>query len=159
MKIIELIQRYHFKNVWPEFVKFYGSDDGGIHVTEESQELYKKVYNTLTKMKPALSKDGLIRITEIDESEFSDSFIDIYGVYPDEPDTQYAIEFMEWNEVISMAYSLGLNLKGETFSNEEFLAALIYELTFCGFEQETIRHAWHEIKVRREEIRKEIDLL
>lgn len=159
MKIIEIIQKYHFKKVWSEFVKFYGDDDEGIHVTEESQQLYKNVYGTLIKMKPALSKDGLISITEIAESEFSDSYIDIYGLYPDEPNTKYAIELMEWNEVISMEYSPGLNLKGETYSNEEFIAALIYEITFCGFEQETIRDARDEIKDRVEEIREEINLL
>lgn len=151
MKIIELIQKYHFENVWSEFVKFYGEEEG-IHVTDESQQLYKKVYDALIEMKPELFSDGLISITEIAESEFSDRYIDIYGLYPDDQNVKHAIEFIEWNEVISMEYLPGANLSGETYTDEEFLAALIYEITFCGFDQESIREEHDKIKNKVEEI-------
>jgi hypothetical protein len=148
MKILEIIHQTPFQEVWHEFYKMFRLEDEGVHVTEESRMLYLEVYKELKSTELIENRQWGISIEEITENEFCDSYIDVFGISYNDLGCKYAMEFTVWEEIVSSDYIEGYKLSGEHFTTNEFLAALLYEMTFCGFDQDNIQDLKDQLTMR-----------
>lgn len=113
-------------------------------------EEYKRVYESLQVLEP-LNSELLIVLTEyererMEENETSSTYVDVSGrkLFPEinSNSESYAIEFVKWEKW------LGMELASETianFSELEIISHCLYEMTFCGYEQEEIQEQFDSI--------------
>lgn len=117
-------------------------------------EKYEKVFHALQTLQP-IDNDMLIVLTgyELDsDDETKSTYIDVSGrkLTPD-PNSitdSYAIEFVKWENW------LGMELAPETkkqFNELEIIAHCLYEMTFCGYEQEEIQEQFDSIQKTADE--------
>ena len=121
MKVLEAIIRTEYQIVWSEFVRIYGKKN------EFLKSKYSKVYKELSHMKLKDEIDSMLVLYINDD----DLFYDFYVI---EEGLRYAIDFVQWDEIICY------NIKNlENNSLAAYLASLLKEITFDGFNQESIR--------------------
>lgn len=149
MIIHDLIVHSRFEDVWPAFVKLFADEE--ILIEKRSESIYTNIFYELLNMKPKKDVEGVVWIAEV--KSMDSTFVDIYALFPDDVGEKYAIDLTEWQEVISMTYALGCDLNGKAYTEHEFLAALLYEITFHGFDQGSIRQVLNEHKNEDREAR------
>lgn len=144
MKFYELIQSQHWLSVELTIQELYPGQK--INIKE-----YEKVFSILRLMEP-ITDEMLIVLTEydcdnVDDSQLKYTYVDVSGrklePEPNSMTNSYALEFIKWENW------LGMTLAAETlekFSELEIIAHCLYELTFCGFEQEQIQERFSSIK-------------
>lgn len=123
---------------------------------EESIEDYREVFEKLTTITPVDTKMIIVLATVEDDfdPEEPNSYVDVSGRKPkggEDPDeTSYAIEFEEWEKW------LGMDLAPETlqnFNELEIIAHCLFEMTFCGFDEEEIQEQFEDIKKTNDELK------
>ena len=114
---------------------------------------YSKLLKDLRAMKPAKREDEMMielyRATDDFNEDEPVEYVGVHGYMPDE-DIGYAIEFTPWNVWLAMP------VHPETivaFSEEEIVAHCIWEMTFCGFEEDYIQEKIKSIKEIAEDIK------
>ena len=117
---------------------------------EDLIEEYRRVFNKLQVLKSDNS-EMLIVLTEYesdttDGNQTSLTYVDVSGrklfAEINSISESYAIEFVIWEEW------LGMELAPETlekFSELEIIAHCLFEMTFCGYEQEEIQEQLNSI--------------
>ena len=104
---------------------------------------YRIVFESLQTMQP-VNDEMFIVLTEYecdtdDESHAKSTYVDVSGRKKAKSNCiteSYAIEFAKWENW------LGMKLAPETidnFNELEVIAHCLYEMTFCGYEQEEIQ--------------------
>jgi hypothetical protein len=123
---------------------------------EEIFDDYKTVFESLQVLEPENSEILIVLIEyECDSSEGNEpesTYVDVSGRKPF-PETNsisdsYAIEFVKWEKW------LGMGLAPETldnFNELEIIAHCLFEMTFCGYQQEEIQEQFDSINKSIEE--------
>ena len=119
-------------------------------------EEYKKVFEALQTLQP-VENDMLIVLTEYEsdsDDKIKSTYVDVSGrklsPTPNSITDSYAIEFVKWENW------LGMELAPETkkqFNELEIIAHCLYEMTFCGYEQEEIQEQFDSIQKTVDEYR------
>lgn len=111
---------------------------------KESIDTYRVVFESLQLMEPAMN-DMLIVLKECacdldEEDDSASTYVDVSGrkliPEPDSLTDSYALEFVKWENW------LGMELAPETlenFTDLEIIAHCMYEMTFCGYDQDEIQ--------------------
>lgn len=100
---------------------------------------HARVFSTLRTLRPRLSDMDIV-IKEI-EDEGGEIWIDVSGRKDEE---LVAIEFVDWAEWLGMVVDAGTCCR---YTPTEILAHCVWEMSFFGFDEETIREKWGEIEV------------
>lgn len=145
MKFKELITAHHWLSVKLTLLKLYPDQ---LTIIDE----YKRVFESLQIMEPIDNEEMLIVLTEYEsDGEYNDetrpTYVDVSGrkAIPD-PNlitAGYALEFVKWDNW------LGMHLAPETiknFSGLEIISHCLYEMTFCGYEEDEIQDQFQAIE-------------
>lgn len=142
MKFSDLVRSHHWLSVELTLLELYPDQ-------QESIRGYENVFEQL-KSTESEENDMLIVLSEYDsdsEDGTPSTYIDVSGrkLIPDPDDitSGYAIEFEKWEKW------LGMEISPETireFSELEIVSHCLYEMTFCGYEEEEIQDQFNSIK-------------
>jgi hypothetical protein len=144
MKFKDLINYHHWLSVELTLLNLYPDQ-------KEIIDEYKRVFESLQMMQP-VNDEMLIVLTEYecdtdDESKAKSTYVDVSGrklkAELNSITESYAIEFVKWENW------LGMKIAPETidnFNELEIIAHCLYEMTFCGYEQEEIQEQFDSIK-------------
>ena len=166
MKFKELIDTVFWEFVENELKDWYYKDK------EYPPASYQKVFQELKLLEP---KDSNMRIClsleTLDGPELLEKpYVHVSGkdgsLQKDSEDFQYntqeekdkygnteitwAIEFRPWDEF------LGMTIDKETlnnFTSEEIVCHILYEMTFCGYDQEEIQSKFEDLQARADEVK------
>lgn len=94
---------------------------------------YKKVYDTICKMNPNWHKLGDMLISVAKEDWDGKFYPNVSGVTTSKQN--YGIEFVPWKNWISMWFTQDTL---DTFTHEEIVGACLWEMTYNGFDEQTI---------------------
>ena len=144
MKFKDLVESHNWLSIEMTLLKLYPDQE---RIIDE----YKSVFEKLQIMESE-NDEMLIVLTEYEsdskeENESNSTYVDVSGRKP-KPETNnsisdsYAIEFVKWEKW------LGMDLAPETlynFNELEIIAHCLFELTFCGYEQEEIQEQFDSI--------------
>ncbi|MBY0561475.1 DUF6557 family protein [Hyphomicrobium sp.] len=127
---------------------------GELYDKQDGEE-YRETIARLRAMtpKPTVMGCRLARTFSLDEPPLPT--VDVYGVRPGDA-LHYAIEFEPWAEWLMMDVHVEPPLE---LSDAEIIANILYEMTFCGFEESEITERIDEIKDAAEEAFAAIDKL
>lgn len=144
----DLITQTKWENVKRKLLKLYPDE-------HKNLDGYRDVwYQLVYILKPEIFKDLNEKNIEILICEkVDDLFNDYENIYYDvvgwDGNQRWAIEFLPWEEW------LGMKINKETlkkFSYEEIAVHCIWEMTYCGFDQQQIKNKIDELKRRVEEV-------
>ncbi|NLL27166.1 MAG: hypothetical protein GX259_00025 [Bacteroidales bacterium] len=139
MKFKEIIiKNNNWQSVENTLLKLYPDQMGNI-------SSYKEVFNRLQVLEPA-EQDFSIIARWVKDDEETD-YVIVSGYY-NKPDKNadgvfYSIKLAPWSEWLGMDIDQN-TLK--TFSELEIIAHCLYEMTFWGFDEDTIQEALKEYK-------------
>ena len=114
-------------------------DDCDTFVSDHSQ-----VYATLLELHPE-ADDTVVHI-DIKEDEDGFEDFDVYGIKPGAKDA-LALELTRWELWLGMEVARSTL---QRFSSSEIVAHCLYEMSFCGYDQEEIAHFTTEVRSRAE---------
>lgn len=149
MKFSTLIKSHHWLSVEMTLLSLYPDQ-------KESIDAYRIVFERLRLLEP-VNDDMLIVLTECageidDEDGSASTYVDVSGrklvPEPDSLTDSYALEFVKWENW------LGMELATETienFTELEIIAHCLYEMTFCGYDQEEIQAQLSSLKSTMED--------
>lgn len=149
MKLKDIIKSYNWLSIEMTLLKLYPDQIKSI-------DGYKKVFENLQTMQPVKDEMQIV-LTEYEsdpgeESMEKSGYIGVSGrKQNNDPDTitdSYALEFVKWENW------LGMDISPETidhFNELEIIAHCLFEMTFCGYEQDEIQEQFNTIKLSIEE--------
>lgn len=111
-------------------------------------EGFERALDTLLLLDPTAS-DMVLHIDRCDDDHY-----EIIGKYADKED-RYSIEFTPWSKCLAM--EVDPSFEGR-FTIDEMAARCVWELTFHGYEEKSIRELVDELDRRVEEVRKNPEL-
>ncbi len=145
MRFIDLIKSNHWLSIELTLLELYPDQN-------EIIDDYKTVFESLQTITP-VNDEMLIVLTKYDcdndleEKGIKSTYVDVSGRKvisdPDSITDSYAIEFVKWEKW------LGMTIAPETidnFSELEILANCLYEMTFCGYEEDEIQEHFDSMK-------------
>ena len=87
---------------------------------------------------------------EISDNPETEVAYDVYGYSSTDPEkTPHGLEFTAWNRWLPLVVD---EQTVNTFTEEEILAHCLWEMTFVGFDQSSIKDAWEEIMQSKKEL-------
>ena len=137
MKLHELIKSNNWLSVVLTLLKLYPDQ-------KQILDNYKTIFEKLQLVEP-VNDEMLIVLTEYESdtdgiSEPKSTYVDVSGRKlkqdPNSLSNSYAIEFVKWENW------LGMEIAPETlenFNELEIITHCLYEMTFCGYEQDEIQ--------------------
>lgn len=143
MTFYELIKSQHWLSIEHTFLDLYPDQ-------KEIMVEYRRVFESLLIMQP-VNDEMLIVLTEIEfdtdnKSQPKSTYVDVSGrkLKPElnSINDSYAMEFVKWENW------LGMKLAPETLENFmelEIISHCLYEMTFCGYEQDEIQDQYASI--------------
>lgn len=150
MKFIDLIKSKSWLSVKMIFLDLYPDQ-------ADSIDGYREVFEKLHLLMPEAS-DMLIELSVVEDDFDPDEtlfYVSVAGrkMNPEDSDDDmsYAIEFEQWNKW------LGMELDSETlrnFSDLEIISHCLYEMTFCGFDEDEIQRQFADIKDAADDLKK-----
>jgi len=165
MKLKELLDDVTWSQIEESLIRIY-------NVTQYNLEGYMSVVQKLSTMTPKESNMRLCVVWVPPDGEFvehgywdvhgkngtlhkNDEDADLYVNASEEflnSEVSYALEFNKWDEW------LGMEVDSETANNIELkradiVAHALWEMTFCGYEEEEIQDKANELKERAEEVK------
>ena len=134
VRLFELIKEVEFNSVFTHIYNWYVSQ-------RNCSKSYYYVFNRLLSMTP--KKHNLDDLF-IDVSIFIEGdkeFPDVSGVniINKQDKKKYGLEYIRWNDWISMF------ITKDIYTKEEIVAACLYEMTFYGFDEDTIKASEEEL--------------
>ena len=144
MKFEHLIKSHSWLSIEATLLNLYPDQ-------EKIIDEYKRIFENLQIIEPAES-EMLIVLTECEydtdeDDKTKSTYVDVSGrkleTDPNSLTESYAIEFVKWEKW------LGMSLAPETldnFNELEIITHCLYEMTFCGYEQEEIKGKFDSLK-------------
>lgn len=108
----------------------------------ESPEGYDRMWETLRLLQPKLTDTSVLLSQRWSIDEPPERIVDVSGIKGSD-DTQWAIEFVDWREWLSMPILVDAELRH--ISDEERLAHCLYEMSCAGYTQEDIEQQFNMI--------------
>ena len=157
MKFKKLIEKYSLDEVWATLRKLYPEQ-------KKSCDGYKQVFSELRTMKPKGTKMRII-VEEVPAERNQEAYVHVSGKngtlkkaghskhFKDDgkgiQEESFAIEYTPWEEWLGMIID---PVSSENFSEIEIIAHCLWEMTFAGFDQPSIKEKINELKGIAEEI-------
>lgn len=148
MKFSEIIQRNSWLSVELVFLQLYPKENKNISG-------YETVFNNLKTLVPAETDFSIAVSNEKDDFD-NEEYVHVSGYKnhpednPDDQSNSYALEFTNWSEWLGM----DLDEKSlKDFTELELISHCLYEMTFFGFDQETIQKEMEEMEKEADEIK------
>ena len=145
MKLSDLIRSNTWLSVEFTFSEIYPDQNKNLDV-------YGDIFEKLKWMEMEES-DFTIELKQCyDDETMEEDFVEVYGLKQNPSEDEkcgYALEYSPWNEWLGMTVS---NKALTEFTEFEIIAHCLYEMTFMGFDEETIREEMDELNRRIEEI-------
>jgi hypothetical protein len=154
MKLKDLLEKHEFDSVWPAIETIY----------PDSQEIaYRQAWNELKGLSPKEPDDNpdmmiTVRTIRAEDDELSDKdYVDVSGIsksseYGNQP--MWALDFCPWEEWLYMKVDYG---SIEEFSETVVLAHILWEMTFHGFSNESVKETRREVVENTEVVKKLIE--
>ncbi|MBF0548260.1 MAG: hypothetical protein HQM08_27735 [Candidatus Riflebacteria bacterium] len=158
LKFRTLIEKYSWGDVWPTFRKLYPDQ-------KKSREGYKQVFSELRTLKPKATKMRIV-VEEVPAERDQEGYVHVSGKNgtlkkivrskqfnddgKSDPEESFAIEYTPWEEWLGMRID---QPSAERFSEVEIIVHCLWEMTFAGFDQASIKEQINELKRRVEEIK------
>lgn len=159
MKLYELIRKYN----WNELEKVFSK-----HYPEENLDNYKYFYDKIKVIEPEDDDSGKFTINVIHcvydyyEKEKDEIFLEEIDEYysvsgtkeGDEDPIKYALEYSRFS------HWLGYEVDKESlekYGERLCIIHIIWEMTFCGFEEETIQNKLEDLSKRVESAKKDLE--
>lgn len=148
MKFAEIIKRNSWLSVELVFLQLYPKEKKNISG-------YETVFNNLKTLGPTETDFSIIVSNEKDDFD-NEEYVHVsgYNNHPedneDESPNSFALEFTNWTEW------LGMDMDEKSlseFTELEIISHCLYEMTFFGFDQETIQEEMDEMEKEVEEIK------
>lgn len=149
VRFYDILKSVEFDNVFPLICKWYPTQANG-------HSDYENVFNKLISMTPK-HHELTDMFLEVKKKlwDGKDEYTDVSGVDVIKNDgVAYGIEFVPWVEWISM-FITQHTLDSLTY--EEIAAACLYEMTYYGFEEDTIKKTKDDIVVSVVEAKKKFE--
>lgn len=129
-RLSTLLQEVKFEDVFKELTYWFTDQ-------EKSKEGYRDVFNKLLAMKPKKHNlsDLFINIEVVNEDDGNWLNVDGVNVIGNDHKT-YGIEFLKWEDWVSMFITTPTL---QRLPKETIVAGCLYEMTFFGFEQESVQ--------------------
>ena len=128
----ELVHAYAWRDLEETFIRLYPGDPDWVLQ-------HARVFDHLKTIRPRLS-DLEIVIDTVEDAD-GDLWIDVSGRSDDE---LVAIEFVDWAEWLGMVID---DSTMHRFTTEEVAVHCVWEMSFFGFDEDTIQEKWGEIEV------------
>lgn len=127
----ELVHALEWRDVETDFQRLYpGEPDWLVQ--------HARVFSALRALRPRLSEMEIV-IAEV-EDERGETWIDVSGRSGDE---LVAIEFVDWAEWLGMVVD---QTTARRYTPGEIVSHCIWEMSFFGFDEDTIQEKWSEIE-------------
>ena len=145
-RFYEIMISVDFEGVFAAICKFYPNE-------VRNRNGYEEVFNKLRSMTPKHHKltDFFLEVTKFKEGD--EDWVSVSGIDRFKVETRYGMEFTPWNDLISM-YLTQETL--DNLSHEEIVGACLYEITFFGFDEETVGNQLDEMNKSVEKAIKEL---
>ena len=122
------------------------------YVEKKSTRGYYEVFDELNRLTPIPQPEWTIRIDYVTNTLGSeippDKYFIVDGIKNGE-EVFYGLEFTPWEEWLGMEISFSKSALEQAKSDEELLAEILWEMTFCGYNQVVIQNG---IKKLNEEV-------
>jgi DNA gyrase/topoisomerase IV subunit A len=141
MTLKSLINSYHWLSVEITLLDLYPDQIKNI-------ERYRAVFEELKTINPSPSDITLVIKEVVDDEEEGTTFSEVFGRQSEE-EHGLALEFKPWDKW------LGFSINEQTLKNYnklEITAHCLYEMTFYGFDEDTIQQQWKEIEDSAKEL-------
>ncbi|EKD93692.1 MAG: hypothetical protein ACD_28C00081G0002 [uncultured bacterium] len=158
LKFKSLIEKHTWEDIWPEFRKLYPDQ-------KKSREGYKQVFSELRAIKPKATKMRIV-VEEVPAERNQEGYVHVSGKNgtlrkaihskhfndcgKNDPEESFAIEYTPWEEWLGMRID---QPSAERFFEVEIIVHCLWEMTFAGFDQASIKEQITELKRRVEEIK------
>lgn len=148
MKFSDIIKRNSWLSVELVFLQLYPKEIKNISG-------YETVFNSLKTLSPMETDFSIVVSNEKDDFD-NEEYVHVCGYNnhsednEDESPNSYALELTDWSEW------LGMDLDEKSlseFTELEFISHCLYEMTFFGFDQETIQEEMDKIERSVDEIK------
>jgi hypothetical protein len=144
VRFSEMIRNIDFDKAFAHLINWWPDQ-------EPARGKYLEVFNKLCKMKPNWHKLGDLMIAVDKEYWDGKIYPNVSGRYPN-IDQNFGIEFIPWIEWVSMYFT---EETLASFTCEEIIGACLWEMTFNGFDENTIRGTLTKMRNNIEEMRDE----
>lgn len=153
MKIKDYINKFSFDEVWSELKNLY---------PESGAEAYKHAYDILQSLEASTEPTTMRVVVDHvydaweDEPDIDpDDYINVYGKDPNSEvckdtgmsgeEISWGLSFSPWTDWLS--YDVEVITEDERCSSElKVLAHILWEMTFCGYDEEDVEDKLDEIK-------------
>ena len=139
MTLRDLLNKSSFKSVFNKIHKIYYKNNKEDELEKVSYN-YRKVFDLLCQKPKNQNEDWRIYITEKEED--GDKYIDVC-YYNELDDEIYAIDFVSWSELIDLEIYLCVDMDDITT-----LAHILWEITFYGFNEESLAEAKKSLDIK-----------
>ncbi len=154
MKLSDLLKESKWDKVKSYLLQYYGAKENDIVFSEKSIEEYKKVYHSLFHIEVAPSEMLIwIKFDTYDDDD------EIYPrVYATDTTLRANSTELEHFDITPVPWKewLGMEISDKT-ANEldlnKIVALCLYEMTFTGFDEETIQQYWDKLYKESEELK------
>jgi len=132
----ELFYKVTFEQTWGKFIDFYPE-------LTEGYQLYKDIFHQLTLTDPAIKVNNMV--IHIDEYEDEGDFR-VHGKDSEsEWDGFWDISIIRWDEWLSYLIESSVI---DRFSFEEIVALCLYEMTWYGYDEDTIQNVRSDMGIK-----------
>lgn len=144
----EVIKKYSINTIIDRVSEIYDN-------VEDSREGYTNLLNVLDKLKPCTIQNVMvIHIKHVhtiwDEDDIGDDIYEnVFGISPDSDDT-WALEYTTWDKWLG--YEVDVKTL-KNYSKIDIVAHCMWEMTWAGFDQKTIKSQIDEITGRMDDVK------
>ncbi len=151
MTFQHLLKSNHWLSVKEVFLSLYPAQ-------QKNLSGYEDVFNQLQTIQPAGSNTEIVLTEHIDEGLEEEHYTIVSGKEAinntDMESESLAIEFVQWNEWLGMTIEKN-TLKD--YTQLEMLSHCLYEMTFAGFDEESIQEGLKNMETDVEELKNMTD--
>jgi hypothetical protein len=148
MTLRELLYRKSYKNIFNIIYKTFLKDRTQDEIVELSIK-FEKAFRELKSIEQQNKTKNLVVLNEVESKE--EQIIDVC-FYDDKQDEHYALDFMDWGEIIDCEV-----VAPKKFNQTTIVAHVLWEITFWGYSREKITEERKDLNKAVEEV-KELDL-
>jgi hypothetical protein len=148
MTLRELLYRKSFKNIFNVIYKTFLKDRTQDRIVDLSIK-FEKAFRELKNIEQQNKTKNFISLNEIEDE--GEQIIDVC-FYDESEDEHYALDFMDWGEIIECEV-----VAPKKFNQTTIVAHVLWEITFWGFSREKITEQRKTLNKVSEEV-EELDI-
>jgi len=148
MTLRELLYRKSYKNIFNVIYKTFLKDHPQDKVVDLSIK-FEQAFRELKSVEQNNKTKNLVVLNEVENEK--EQIIDVC-FYDDHEDEHYALDFMDWGEIIDCEV-----IAPKKFNQTTIVAHVLWEITFWGFNREKITEEKKELNKAVKEV-EELDL-